>query len=303
MNIIELECVICKNYFDVIYKKRSQKTCSKECAYKLRNITKNIKHDELIKKCERCQQDFFDISKKKLVKNCQKCIKEKSVETRKNNNSYIRTDIQNQKMVATFKRKRENGEIFLSNETRQKMSLLLKERWENGSMKKKSEETNLKKYGVTHWTKSEEGKKYLREMNINKSVSYEARIKMSKAFAKRLLKNKIFSRGKGGFRQDLGFYCRSTWEANFARILKYQNKEFLYESKTFFLNDILSYTPDFYCENVWYEIKGYMDNNSKLKLDLFSKLYPDEKICIIELKEYNILKQDFKHLIPLWEGK
>jgi hypothetical protein len=303
MNIVSLECLICKNSFEIIFKKRSQKTCSKECAYKLRGITKNIKHNEIIKKCERCNEDFIDISKKKLVKNCQKCIKEKGVITRKNNNSYIRTDIQNKKMVETFKRKRQNGEIIVSNENRLKLSILLKERWKNGSMQKKSEETCLKKYGVSHWTKSDEGKKILSELSKGKIISHETKIKLSKAFSKRLIKNKIFSRGKGGIREDLGFYCRSTWEANFARILKYQNKDFLYENKTFYLTDILSYTPDFYCENIWYEVKGFMDNNSKLKLELFSQLYPNEKICIIDLKEYNILKEKFKHLIPNWEGK
>ena len=45
-------------------------------------------------------------------------------------------------------------------------------------------------------------------------------------------------RAKGGTRKDLGFYVRSTWEANYARYLKWlqlngQIEEWAYEPKTF----------------------------------------------------------------------
>ena len=225
------------------------------------------------------------------------------VNSRNEKGSYVRTDEQNKKMVRTFKIKREKGEIIYTEESREKLSRSLKERWENGSMKEKSEETCLKKYGVNHWTKSDEGKKVLSEKSKGRIMSIESRIKMSKAFKSRLIKNKIFSRAKGGFRKDINFYCRSTWEANYARILMYEKKEFLYESKTFTLKENMTYTPDFYHDNTWYEIKGYMDEHSKLKLRLFSEIYSDQKICIIGPEEYNILKEKYKPLIPNWEGK
>ena len=55
---------------------------------------------------------------------------------------------------------------------------------------------------------------------------------------------------KGGFRDDLCHYVRSTWEADFARILKLHNLEYQYEPQTFALKrlsgETLHYTPYFY---------------------------------------------------------
>ena len=58
--------------------------------------------------------------------------------------------------------------------------------------------------------------------------------------------------GKVGFREDIGHFVRSTWEANFARILKYKGRNYLYEPQTFLLtlddDTEVSYTPDFMLE-------------------------------------------------------
>src|ERR1019366_2776041 len=38
---------------------------------------------------------------------------------------------------------------------------------------------------------------------------------------------------KGGYRQDLGHYVRSNWEADFARVLQWKKLEYKYEPETF----------------------------------------------------------------------
>jgi len=101
---------------------------------------------------------------------------------------------------------------------------------------------------------------------------------------------------KAGFRKDLNHYVRSSWEANFARILKYLNIYYEYEKYTFFLKNGHSYTPDFYIpnKNKFYEIKGYARNNKYLS---FIKENPNIKIVIINEKFYNKLIKLFSNKI------
>ena len=63
---------------------------------------------------------------------------------------------------------------------------------------------------------------------------------MSVASSNRVKKNKnLYSNAKGGIRTDLNAYFRSTWEANYARILNYESIEWKYEAKTFQLDECL----------------------------------------------------------------
>ena len=294
-------CEICQKEFNVIFKKRSVRTCSRDCSYKLRAITKKIIHEYQTKICILCNEEFKDTSKKKMVTTCKECIYKKMVNLRKEKGSYTRTEEQNRKMVETFREKREKGEIKFSEESLKKLSFLLKERWKDGSMKEKSNKTSLEKYGFDHWTKSPEGKEKISKKGKNKKFSIEARKNMAQSAAKRIrLKRHTYSRGNGGFRDDIGIYVRSNWEANFARILKFEQKDYQYEPITFQLEENITYTPDFLCEDTFYEIKGYMNEISKIKLDLFKEKYPEHKICIIQGYEYNLLKEKYKSLI-FWE--
>src|SRR5688572_25241257 len=106
-------------------------------------------------------------------------------------------------------------------------------------------------------------------------------------------------RGDGGFRDDLGFYVRSTWEANYARWLKFleaagQIKSWAYEPHTFEFPGIKRgsrfYTPDFCViecsgEKRWHEVKGYMDAKPKTKLKRMARYFPTEKIILIERRQ------------------
>ena len=88
-------------------------------------------------------------------------------------------------------------------------------------------------------------------------------------------------------------YMRSSWEVGFAKWLDAFDINWQYESKTFNLGNY-TYTPDFYLPdfNYYIEIKGWLTNISKIKLNLFKKQYPDIKLKILrkeDLKFLNIL--------------
>lgn len=99
-----------------------------------------------------------------------------------------------------------------------------------------------------------------------------------------------------GIREDLGHYTRSSWEANFARILRYNGLLYEYETKCFLLKDGTTYTPDFYIpkKNIFYEIKGYEFTDKHIR---FKKEYPDIKIRIVREKEYTRLVSYFSSKI------
>ncbi len=84
---------------------------------------------------------------------------------------------------------------------------------------------------------------------IEKAKEIKKRISQSSKGENNPMFGKPSPHRKGGFREDLGHYVRSSWEADFARILKLHNLNYEYEIKTFPLikrdGKIIHYTPDF----------------------------------------------------------
>jgi len=111
---------------------------------------------------------------------------------------------------------------------------------------------------------------------------------------------------KGGFRQDLGHYVRSNWEADFARVLIHLGLEYQYEPTTFSIKlrdgTPAHYTPDFYVEkqNTYYEIKGWMHDLDREKLDAFSAQYPAIKLEIISATRFAEFALKYRSLVK-WE--
>jgi len=116
-----------------------------------------------------------------------------------------------------------------------------------------------------------------------------------------------------GFRQDIGIFVRSRWESNIARYLNYlknkkQIKDWEYEAEVFAFpveRGNRFYKPDFKVYNnkgsiEFWEVKGYMDNNSRIKLDRMARYYPDIKIILIEKEQYKAISK-WKKLIGGWE--
>lgn len=126
-----------------------------------------------------------------------------------------------------------------------------------------------------------------------------------------------YSRGKMGKREDLnGLYVRSSWEANYARYLNWlvsigQIARWEYEPDTFEFTAIKrgtrSYTPDFKVyENdgrvAYHEVKGWMDQPSRTRLERMARYYPDVQIVLIDAPVYRALARDVRRLIANWEG-
>jgi len=109
-----------------------------------------------------------------------------------------------------------------------------------------------------------------------------------------------------GFRQDLGHDVRSSWEADFARVLNYYGIRYEYEPLLFTLlradGSTVTYAPDFFVPglNCWYEIKGWMDHKSEEKIRLFREQYPGERLVVIDRTRFAELQMQYRDLVE-WE--
>lgn len=126
----------------------------------------------------------------------------------------------------------------------------------------------------------------------------------------------IYSRCASGKRADLGDrFFRSAWEANYARYLNLlvaqkQIREWDYECQTFQFEKIKRgtrcYTPDFKVtfndgHHEWHEVKGWMDDKSRVRLDRMALYYPSEVVKIIGADWFKSANRGIAHVLPLWE--
>jgi hypothetical protein len=141
-------------------------------------------------------------------------------------------------------------------------------------------------------------------------------------------KGNAYKHTKTGYRQDIELNVRSNWEANFVRILNSYKIKFEFEPTVFAFpikRGTKGYTPDFYLNksDEWIEIKGYLDDKSKIKLRRFKRYYPEEfekLVCVISRysKEacnfmdelsvpkviyYEDIRSEYSLLVVNWEGK
>ncbi len=110
-------------------------------------------------------------------------------------------------------------------------------------------------------------------------------------------------------------FFRSSWEANYARYLEWMKKngfvlEWEHEPETFWFDKVkrgcVSYLPDFRVTMPngsieYHEVKGYMDDRSKVKLKRMKKYYPRIKMVLINAKFYRSLANKISKAIPGWE--
>lgn len=141
-------------------------------------------------------------------------------------------------------------------------------------------------------------------------------------------KGNAYKNTKSGIRKDLGLNLRSNWEANFARILNAYKIKFDFEPTTFSFpvkRGTKGYIPDFYLNKTseWVEIKGYLDDKSKIKLKRFKRYYEDdfnrltfiiskysnsakkfaEELEIPRVIFYEDIRTSYAGEIYYWEGK
>jgi hypothetical protein len=192
-------------------------------------------------------------------------------------------------------------------------------------MKKYSNEHNTGKRflgRIQSISEKENTSKRIKERWKNKDDKFnsqEYRQKLSDYFVRLGKLGKLnmgHSRGKQGWYKngDKKYYMRSSWERNYARyldfLIKQRNiKNWEYEIDTFWFERIKrgvrSYKPDFKVYNnngtiEYHEVKGWLDNKSKTKLNRMRIYYPSIKIILIEKKQYNAVKQ-YSRCFSGWE--
>lgn len=130
---------------------------------------------------------------------------------------------------------------------------------------------------------------------------------------RKLVKKKTKKRSLSGKREDLdNMFFRSKWEANYARYLNFLIKageieKWDYEQEEFkfpVTRGNMYYKCDFrvfYSDRTEYhEVKGYMDNDSRVKLKRMAKYYPEIKIKVIGAQWFRDNNR-LKKLLPSWE--
>lgn len=141
-------------------------------------------------------------------------------------------------------------------------------------------------------------------------------------------KGNAYQHTKTGYRKDIDLNVRSSWEANFVRILNLYKIDFKFEPTVFpfpIKRGTKGYTPDFLLtrNDEWVEIKGYLDDKSKIKLKRFKRYFPDEfdkLTCVIskyssdaknfmaelevpQVVFYEDIRDEYSKYIIYWEGK
>lgn len=78
-------------------------------------------------------------------------------------------------------------------------------------------------------------------------------------------------------------WMRSSYEVRVANILDSLDLDWQYEPKVFkLIGTGLTYRPDFLISQLtWWEVKGYLREDARFRLDKFTELYPSEKLKII----------------------
>lgn len=123
-------------------------------------------------------------------------------------------------------------------------------------------------------------------------------------------------RGISGFRKGIPHYCRSTLEANFARILICEGIPYEYEPKSFIFADGTRWTPDFFLQrglegipSGWVELKGWRYRDGTLPLGCSAKIrkfeeLTGESVFLIVQKEmlWQRLKAAFSKKVE-WERR
>ncbi len=160
--------------------------------------------------------------------------------------------------------------------------------------------TMLERYGVENWRQTPAGRAATARSNANRVISVATRRKHS-LNARRQMKGGLKSRGIAGVRADLNRAFRSTWEANYARVMQHEGRTWEYEPTTFELPSGITYTPDFLIDGVYVEVKGWMDERSKRQIDEFRAVHQELKLELIGPAEYKALTQRYSNVIEGWE--
>lgn len=94
-------------------------------------------------------------------------------------------------------------------------------------------------------------------------------------------------------------FMRSRWEVYFADWLCEQGKPWRYESCAYRFKDGSLYTPDFLSEGVYYEVKGWMNESDRVKVEKFRMEYSGLALVIIDKAALKRLGVDVDRALPV----
>lgn len=243
---------------------------------------------------------------KKRSEETKKKLSESNKKAWKNNPNIGRTGVSLSKKSKTALSKKLMGHE-VSKETRKKIGIagLGREPWNKGLTKYDDERIMGVSNKVREWNKE--------------SMTDEKRKQISQTLKKKYANGMKIPNAKNGTRLDLGMCFRSSWEANYARILKFNNKKIDYENDRFTLYEddgsiANVYTPDFKIDDkIFVEIKGHADASDewgcscgrcirdKNKMTMMTGQYPEIEVILIGRKEYKELCQKYNCFVDNWE--
>lgn len=262
--------------------------------YKKRENTQT----ELAKKYEVCRKTIYKIIQNIKIK-CRECnIKYKSSEFKLHNHGKnVNVPVRFGKENGMYGRRhtKEAKKIMSKTHKGKKISQEQKDYYSNNFSGK-----NNPRFGKKH-TKEARRKISLAHMGIK--ISFEQKKEHSE-YMKKLWELGVYD--KTAFRlyykpEGIQHFVRSTWEANFARILNYLGIKYKYEPIR--INTPYgSYTPDFYIPNRKYfvEVKGAELNNKQKR----KRNYLRKKGIVIKMvneKVYRVLTNRYKYHIEGWD--
>lgn len=158
--------------------------------------------------------------------------------------------------------------------------------------------------GMVGKKQSKYQKQIMSKIHKGKIVSEESKRKMSISAVAQLRKTPL--NNKMGYREDLHQYFRSKFEANYARFLKWFGVQYEYETDkcVFKLSNGRNYICDFYLPEIeqYIEIKGWLKDKAKEKLELFQKEYVVKwRMITQKSEEWKQITKDYGKLILNWE--
>lgn len=113
--------------------------------------------------------------------------------------------------------------------------------------------------------------------------------------------------GLSGFRPDLGHFCRSRWEANYARYLLHTGHSYAYEPARFVVRlddgSEHGYTPDFLVDGAHYvEVKGWMrPGRRQAEIVRAAGRQLPLPLLLVDASSYRTIKEQGAEAIPGWE--
>lgn len=111
------------------------------------------------------------------------------------------------------------------------------------------------------------------------------------------------------------YFFKSSWEIAYAKFLEWlkndkQIRDWLYEPDIFKFEKIkkgtMYYCPDFRLlllnsKYEYHEVKGYMDQKSKVKIKRFVKYYPHVSIKLVDKNWFDKNREGCKAIIADWD--